>query len=201
MAGRTRREEYAEQTRLAIVDAARLLFRERGYVATRVEEIAAAARVSPATVYGVTGGKQGLLHTLIDDWSTAPMLDDVYAAIAQLDDGEAVLVRTAEGTRTMREQWGDVLRVALDTARHEDAAAAAVAVATRRYREGLAVAARRLDELGVLRKGLTVDAAVDILWFYFGYGSYQALVTENGWTFERAEHWLLAQSLRELIGS
>jgi AcrR family transcriptional regulator len=199
MTGRTRREEYAEQTRLAIVDAARVLFRERGYVATRVEEIAATARVSPATVYGVAGGKQGLLHTLIDDWSTAPLLNDVYAAIGQLDDGAAVLARTAEGTRVMREQWGDVMQVALTTARHDEGAAAAVTVATQRYREGLAVAARRLEQLGVLREGIDVDAAVDVLWFFFGYGSYQALVAENGWTFERAEQWLLEQSVRGLL--
>ena len=53
--GGTRREEYAEATRQAILEAARRLFRERGYFATKVDEIAAMARVAPATVYAVDG--------------------------------------------------------------------------------------------------------------------------------------------------
>jgi AcrR family transcriptional regulator len=45
----SRRDEYAAATRAAIIDAARKLFSERGYFATKVEEIAEAARVAPAT--------------------------------------------------------------------------------------------------------------------------------------------------------
>ena len=51
----SRREEYAEATRQAIVGAARRLFSERGYFATKVDDIAALARVAPATVYAVSG--------------------------------------------------------------------------------------------------------------------------------------------------
>ena len=37
----TRREEYAQATRQAILDAARKLFAERGYFAAKVDDIAA----------------------------------------------------------------------------------------------------------------------------------------------------------------
>jgi len=46
----SRRAEYAEATRRAIIAAARELFVERGYTATKVDQVAALARVSPATV-------------------------------------------------------------------------------------------------------------------------------------------------------
>ena len=46
---RTRRQDYAEATRQAIIGAARKLFAERGYFATKVADIAAEARVAPAT--------------------------------------------------------------------------------------------------------------------------------------------------------
>ena len=52
-----------EATRQAIVKAARQLFSERGYFATKVDDVAALARVAPATVYAVSGGKQGLVRT------------------------------------------------------------------------------------------------------------------------------------------
>jgi AcrR family transcriptional regulator len=54
--GTSRRAEYAEATRKAIADAARQLFCQRGYFATKVDDIANQARVAPATVYAVLGG-------------------------------------------------------------------------------------------------------------------------------------------------
>ena len=51
-----------------------------------MDEVAALARVSPATVYAVAGGKQGLLHTLVDDWTQAPEVDEAYRAIEASDD-------------------------------------------------------------------------------------------------------------------
>src|SRR5216683_2194712 len=56
-----RRMMRRHATRQAIVGAARQLFSERGYFATKVDDVAALARVAPATVYAVSGGKQGLL--------------------------------------------------------------------------------------------------------------------------------------------
>ena len=87
----SRRAEYAEATRRAIIAAARELFVERGYTATKVDEVAALARVSPATVYAVAGGKQGLLHTLVDDWTQAPEVDEAYRAIEASDTADGVL--------------------------------------------------------------------------------------------------------------
>src|SRR6266403_4226720 len=56
------REQRAEATRLAIVAAAGRLFAERGYAATSIEEIAAAAGVGRATVFNSVGGKPELLN-------------------------------------------------------------------------------------------------------------------------------------------
>ena len=62
----TRRAEYAETTRRAIVAAARELFSKQGFFSTKVDEIAARARVSPATVYAASGGKHDLLLAAIE---------------------------------------------------------------------------------------------------------------------------------------
>ena len=59
---RTRREDYSDQTRTAVIGAARQLFAENGFFQTKVDEIAKLSRVSPATVYAQCGGKQGLLR-------------------------------------------------------------------------------------------------------------------------------------------
>jgi hypothetical protein len=54
----SRRAEYAEETRRAVIEEARRLFNLKGYFATKVDDIATAARVSPATVY-VIGESRG----------------------------------------------------------------------------------------------------------------------------------------------
>ena len=59
-----RRQEQAEATRQAILDAARALFIERGYAGTTVADIAAAARVAVPTVYVSVGTKPAILGEL-----------------------------------------------------------------------------------------------------------------------------------------
>jgi AcrR family transcriptional regulator len=202
MKGRTvnnRRAEYAALTHQAIVDAARKLFSVNGFFATRVEDIATEARVAPATVYAVGGGKHGLLHTLIQQWMNAPVIASTYEDVAALTDAEAILRATASGTRRVRAEWGDVMRVMLVTAPHDPRAAQALAEATEVYRNGFVRTAQRLADIGGLRPGTDRDQAVDVLWFYFGYASYFTCVEENGWSLEQAEKWLLDRAREALL--
>jgi AcrR family transcriptional regulator len=192
----SRREEYAAATRAAIITAARELFAEQGYFATRVESIADRARVAPATVYAVGRGKQGLLRTLVEQWSASPRLAEYYEQVERASAGDEVLRITAAGTREVRETWGDVMRVVLATAPHDETAAAGLAVATERYRAAFAQVADRLVALG--STDLERDRIIDVLWFYFGYASYFVLVDDNGWTFAEAEAWLREQARRAL---
>src|ERR1700733_815091 len=113
--GISRREEYAEATRRAIVAAARRLFTERGYFATRVDDIAALARVAPATVYAVSGGKETLLRTMMDVSTTDPIVERSLAYIDALDQPVEILRVAASVCRQMREEFGDIMRVMLAT--------------------------------------------------------------------------------------
>jgi AcrR family transcriptional regulator len=197
--GISRREEYAEATRRAIVAAARQLFSEHGYFATKVDEIAALARVAPATVYAVSGGKQGLLRTLMETAITDPMVEATIGRIAQLDNPSAILNLVAASVRSMREESGDIMRVLLNTAPHDKAVLESLGIATARYRKAFAPIAQRLIDLGALREGFDLDQAVDVLWFYFGYSGLFTLHDENGWSYEQAERWLCSEASRALL--
>jgi AcrR family transcriptional regulator len=199
-AGRgSRRAEYAETTRRAIIEAARRLFSQKGYFATKVDDIAAAARVAPATVYAATGGKHGLLRTLIDEATTAPIVAAYADRIAQARDPDEVLAAVSDTNRSMLQDWGDVMGVMLSTAPHDGAAAEALDVASARYRAALAAAAGRLSSLGALRDGIDAAEALDILWFYFGYAALSTLVEDNGWPYDKAEAWLRAAASQVLL--
>ena len=195
----TRREQYALVTQQAIIDAARKLFAERGYFATKVEEIAAKADVSPATVYASAGGKQGLLAEMIRLWATDPAIEIDLDRTRASTDAHYIIAELASTVRQLREQWADVIRVLLTTAPHDPAVAAQLDLSTQYYRECIASVAQRLSELGTLRHGVDAASATDILWYYFGYGSLHTLHDENGWTYDQAERWLADRATQELI--
>jgi AcrR family transcriptional regulator len=195
----TRREEYAQATRAAIIDAARKLFAERGYFATKVDDIAAEARVAPATVYAVAGGKQGLINELVRIWSTDPAIEGTLERIRAAIDGREIIVITGEASRSHRERFGDLMRVLLNTAPHDAGVAVQLAGLTELYRGSFVEFAARLLELDALRDGIDEEYAVDMLWFYFGYSSYFTLHDDNGWSYKRAEDWLVEQACRELL--
>jgi AcrR family transcriptional regulator len=195
----TRRDEYAQATRQAILDAARKLFAERGYFATKVDDIAALARVAPATVYAVSGGKQGLLNTLIDIWSLDPIVKASLDRLEKLDDPAEILRLVASVVRQMRVEFGDIMRVLLNTAPHDPAVAQSLAAGTTRYRDAFQQLVKRLQKLNALREGMDPATALDVLWFYLGYSGLFVLHDDNGWSYDRAEKWLCEQCSRALL--
>jgi hypothetical protein len=63
----------------------------------------------------------------------------------------------------------------------------------------MTLAARGLKEQGVLRPGLTIARAADILWLYVGPWTFRVLVTERGWTLDEYEQWLAATLYTQLM--
>src|SRR5579862_6459552 len=125
--GQSRREEYADQTRAAVIAAARQLFAESGFFQTKVEQIAKLSRVSPATVYAQCGGKHGLLRSLMDSWTQAPMVAESERESVGAPDAVQVMQTLGDAYLQITKQWGDVIRVVIDVAPHDDESAAVLA--------------------------------------------------------------------------
>ena len=79
------RERKKQQTRLLIAETARRLFRERGFDAVTVAEVAKAADVSEATVFNYFPTKEDLFRGL------ETLEEDMLAAIRERNPGESVL--------------------------------------------------------------------------------------------------------------
>ncbi|WP_033337784.1 TetR/AcrR family transcriptional regulator [Catenuloplanes japonicus] len=193
----SRRAEYAEATRQAIIAASRELFVSKGYVKTTVNEIARSARVAPATVYAVGGGKQDLLRTVIRNGAADCAMSPTITAVAETLDPDEVLRLTVRITRESFAEWADLMRVVADTAPHEPAAAESLRLVHESQRAALTSAARRLETLGALR--VDVREATDVLFYYLGNASYFTLTGDNGWSLEDAERWLLGALRRALL--
>ncbi|MUL74946.1 TetR/AcrR family transcriptional regulator [Mycolicibacterium sp. CBMA 226] len=196
---RTRRDEYAEQTRQAVVDAARKLFAERGYFAATVNEIAEASRVSPGTVYQQCGGKQGLLRTLMDIWTTSALVQQTLDAINAADTVEAALEVLADAYLEFFRQFDDIIQVVLATAPHDAEAASALDQATLRHRTALQEISARVRELGDFPASFTDTDFTDLAIYYYGPQSgYHFTVAVLGWSEARARDFLHTQFGRSL---
>ena len=169
------------------MDAARGLFSEQEYFSTNVDNIALRA-----TIYAVSGGKQGLLNTLMDIWSRAPIVSATLDRV-DLDDPAAILRTVAVTCCKMREEFGDIMRVLLATAPHDKPVARVPGRGDREISSAARGDRPTTGDLDALREGMDVEQAVDVLWFYFGYSGLFSL-RENGWSYERAERWLGAQA-------
>lgn len=72
---RVSRAESKERTRRRLLAEAERLFRERGYAATSLEQIAEAAEVTKGAIYGHFAGKEDLMISALEE-KPRPVYDD-----------------------------------------------------------------------------------------------------------------------------
>src|SRR3984957_12396589 len=200
-ADRPRREEYADLTRAAVIASARQLFAENGFFQTKVEQIAKLSRVSPATVYAQCGGKQGLLRLLMNSWTQTPAVDESYQGSLAADDAALVLQTLSAAYLQITKQWGDVIRVVIDVAPHDEESAAVLATAQKRHNHNLTAICRHLEDIGALRDGVDARLATRIITYYYGIDGLLRTREVFGWSLDRSNEWLLAQASAGILRS
>src|SRR3984885_14436608 len=89
------RETSKAMTRERLLDEARRLFRERGYAATSLEQIAEAAGVTKGAIYGHFSRKEDLLISAIDATPTPAWATEIN------DQSLPLRERLADFSRTM----------------------------------------------------------------------------------------------------
>ena len=190
------RREQARQTRRRILDATYRLLLDQGYPATTMAAVAAAAGVSAQTVYKAFGSKAALVKqvydvTLVGDDEPVPFAErpEVRAAYAETEP-RAFLARYAGLGRMLMDRLGPLLAVLLAGARTGDPELATFLETLNGERLiGTGMVARRLEELGGLRPGVTVEQARDAIWTLNSIEVWSLLVRERGWSADAYEEW------------
>jgi AcrR family transcriptional regulator len=180
------REKAAAQTREAILRGATELFGQRGYGLVTVADIAAAAGVSPKTVFASIGSKREVMDRIVDAGVAASGYEEAIRQLLEMRTPREVLAALAAGTRFGHESQFTVheaIRLALPV--HEDGAALWER-ATRDSRAALGDAARHLHTL-TPRPRYAAKETADLLWLWFGPHGWRTLVAEAGWSWARAE--------------
>jgi AcrR family transcriptional regulator len=189
------REQQAKRTRERILQAARETFRDHGYGATTLADIARAAGVAEPTVRAVFKAKPNLVEHLLrlairgSDDEVQLQQRAAFRHVLASTDTETLLDRLAALAETVHRRSWDVMEIV------RGAAASDPAIAELHEQRRLArhanqrTIANRLHELGALSSGTSIDAAADLLWLYTSPDVYRMLVVERRWSAERYRAW------------
>jgi AcrR family transcriptional regulator len=182
------RDQQTADTRAALIASAGELFGSKGWAATGMREVAAAAGVATETVYAHFSSKRGLLRALVDvavvgdDRPVALAERPEFAAIGRGDRADrtraAAHVLAAVHERTA--PWAKLLR---EAAYHDDEIAEMLRATRERQRLDIAAGV----ELITGRPSTPIER--DAVWAIASPEVYLLLVEESGWTLDQYEEW------------
>ncbi len=191
--------------RAAVVEAARILFLERGYGATTIESISELADVPPATVYRLFSSKHGILKSLLDvaivgDEENAPMADrpQVRTLLAERDPREQLAGFVAIVAQ-VNARIAPLYRVLVSAAGADAEAAALLDALTSQRQQGQRLITRSLARAGALRPDLRERDAADIIHALLSPELFRLLVIERGWKTDRYQPWLAKTLIDQLL--
>jgi AcrR family transcriptional regulator len=191
--------------RRAVVDAARVLFLERGYQATTIDSISEHSDVPTATVYRLFSSKLGILKALLDvsiagdDRAVSvPNRPDVAGLVAERDP-QKLLAGLASITVAINQRSSDVYRILSSAAASDPAAAVLLADYQRQRDDGQGRFARALARAHALGPGLRERDAADLIHALMSPELYRLLVIDRGWSAERYERWLARTLADQLV--
>ena len=188
------RAQQARATRRAVVEAARDLFVRQGWSATSIEQVAAAAGVSRATVFTV-GGKPELLKLAYDtaiggDDEDIAMADrPAIRGLAAAPDLDALVARYVELVVAANVRVAGIYVALRSAADADDRVRALFAEVQAQRLAGATGFVATLAARGWLRPGLDPEVAADVLWTLLDPGLHAALVHDRSWPSERFATW------------
>lgn len=203
------RAERAERTRTQIVETAQRLLLEGGYTAMTVASLAAAAQVSPQTVYNSVGGKAEVVKAVYDRMMAGDDEDVVmserpeFHALFAAEDRAAFARAYAARSRLLSGRVGPLLGALMAHGTDATLVDFIATIEQERYVGTTQAMTGLRDRIGVPgryagKAGLT--GLVDAVWVLIAPDVYDRLVRRRGWTPAAYEKWLTGQLLAVLDG-
>jgi AcrR family transcriptional regulator len=191
-----RRQEQAEATRRAIIEAASRLLTTQGYAGTTMEAIARAADVATITVYNIFTSKPKVVEAAIHAAVTGPEAPTPLfeqqgpKAVLQERDQRRQIKGFAAGMGGIMQRVAPLFE-AMRTGADADPVIAAVRrdLLARRL-DGMRTFAAALMRNGPLRNGMSLDAAAESIWALSSPDLHQLLTLQLGWDEGKYAAWL-----------
>jgi AcrR family transcriptional regulator len=203
----SKRLQLSRERQVWVAQVTARLLVERGYAATTVADIAAAAQVSVPWLYQVFGPKAKLVKRAYDvllagDPDPVPLAGrPAFRALASETDPYRVVERYAAISRDLIARVGPLAAVLLASGHSGQGDVAALAETIGRERlAGATAFSDHLTELGALAPGVSKEQARDIVWTLISPEVYRMMVAERGWSDASYELWLTRSLQAALLG-
>jgi AcrR family transcriptional regulator len=199
------RQERARRVQAHILEIAEKLFLQGGYASTTVAAVAAEAGVSVETLYKTFGGKPGLIRAIAQAGlagtgpTPAPDRSDQMSARG-LEPHATLRYWAALQTEVMPRVAPIILLVRSAAATDSDMAALLDDVNEQRLNR-MHHNARRLNDRGQLRHGVTTDQARDVMFAFTAPDFYDILVTRQGWSIDQYGDFIYRGLVAELLST
>jgi TetR/AcrR family transcriptional regulator, regulator of autoinduction and epiphytic fitness len=200
------RTEQGRQTRKRVIDAATLLFVQRGYATTTMRAIAAAADVSVPTVELLFGTKAQLLHVVIDvavagDDEPVPVLSRAWAAEAQsARDLAEFLSAVAQVLCEAQARSAGVMLAAYEAAGSDPDIHILIADRESQRERTASWIVDGVTARAELRPGIDRVSAIDTVWMLMDPVVFSRLTRHRGWRPDRYASWFADSVTRLLVG-
>lgn len=201
----SKRQAAARATRRQILEAARLLFSERGYAGATIEAIAQEAGVAPETVYAHFGSKQAILAHLIDlsvggDDEPVSLLERPGPQAALRDpDPRRQLQLFAQDITVILERVAPIFEIMRLAAKTEPEIAELLQGLLRQRLENMAVFIQHLAGHGPLRDGVAPAQAAETVWALSSPELFRLYTVDRGWSSAQYSAWLADALTRILL--
>ena len=199
------RVEGARATRRRILESARGMLVAEGFPGLSIAALAAAAEVSPQTIYNSIGGKAQVLKacydiTLAGDDETVPMSQrPAFRAIFNAPDARTFLTRYAAWVREVYARVGPILAAVVRPGAGDPAVAGFLSTIEAERRTGTTHAMTALRDAHGLPAAMSLREAVDIAWTLNSPEVYDRLVGRCEWSGARYQDWLAGQLRASLV--
>lgn len=201
----TGRRARAAATRRQVIAAARELFVERGYGATTIAGIAAAAGVSSPTVYAAFGSKAGLLKVCIDvalagDDEPTPVLARPLAAwVYEAGPARQLLDRYAVMMGALAGRVGPLYDVLLRAADAEPELAELLADLEGQRLKAATILAGAVADRDGLPPGRSAAQARDTIWLLNAPELFASVTRKRGWSTGQYVEWARTALVRLVL--
>jgi AcrR family transcriptional regulator len=192
------RAESATETRQRILEAVAERMRTAPTEPVSVDQVARLAKVARSTIYVVFGSRDGMFEAFAEDLFARTGM----AVLAEAVKAEDALDQLRAATKAACQMFAgdvDVYRVLYAMARLDpDAVGQVVEASEHGRRRGMGRLARRLEEDGYLRKGMTPEQALDLLWLLGSFDAFYHLHVGRGLSVKKSADVLIETAERTL---
>jgi len=194
------RQQQAIETRTRIAAAARRLLEETGYAGMTIPAVAKAAGVAVPTVYAIFGSKKGIVSELLDAARFGEAYQALLSEARKVKDPRVLLEFPPRFSRQIYEAEIPVENLLQGAGMVAPELAAVEEERNCQRYDSQVMVVDALERAGLLRPGLTRDAARAILWSLTSREIFRMLVRQRGWSGDEYEAWLRRAIRSDLVG-